>query len=62
MFGFEDMALQPEPDFLQEFVKYDSWRIGDWENVVRKKEGGEMGSIEDQQDGLLAYIEENKDS
>ena len=57
MFGFEDMDVDSE-DLFDKFNKYDSWTQEDWEEMKKKVENKELDQLED---GLLTYLEQDKD-
>ncbi len=55
MFGFEDMDVDSE-DLFDKFNKYDSWTQEDWEEMKKKVENKEIDQLED---GLLAYFQQD---
>ena len=57
MFGFEDMDIDSD-DLFDKFNKYDSWTQEDWEEMKKKVENKELDQLED---GLLTYLEQDKD-
>lgn len=58
MFGTEDEEVESE-DFLSRFDKYNEFTVEEWEALKKKKESREIDRYED---GLLAYMEKDKDS
>ena len=57
VFGFEDMDIDSD-DLFDKFNKYDSWTQEDWEEMKKKVENKELDQLED---GLLTYLEQDKD-
>ena len=61
MFGFEDMEVESE-NLFEKFNKYDSWTKEDWEAIMKKEQDKETDQQQQLEDGLLAYLEQDKHS